>query len=133
MASSDYRQIFADTTMALVLPPERSDEFFDALFGDASEGAYTISLHFAEYSQSGNELLFELRLNQRPGKCLACNLTYGLPEVFSRHPIINLNGVVEEICSRLGSEKSCKSWRLGKTRTTSSKLHIIPLHITLNR
>ena len=37
-------QIFSPTTLATLFPPERSNEFFDALFGDADEGAYDIAL-----------------------------------------------------------------------------------------
>ena len=66
-----------------VFPPERTEAFFDALFGGAEEGAYDIVLVCRSEGEGKAELAFEL--HQRPGKCLACNLTYGLPQVFQRH------------------------------------------------
>ena len=69
-----------------VFPPERTEAFFDALFGGAEEGAYDIVLVCRSEGEGKAELAFEL--HQRPGKCLACNLTYGLPQVFQRHPIL---------------------------------------------
>ena len=74
-----------------VFPPERTEAFFDALFGGAEEGAYDIVLVCRSEGEGKAELAFEL--HQRPGKCLACNLTYGLPQVFQRHPILNVAGV----------------------------------------
>jgi hypothetical protein len=76
-------------------------------------------------------LSFELQLHERPEKCLACNLTYGLPEVFSRHPLLNIKGMVEKIESLLGEETKCISWELGTTQTPASNMHIIPLTIRL--
>ena len=76
-------------------------------------------------------LSFELQLHERPKKCLACNLTYGLPEVFSRHPLININGMVKKIAALLDEEANCNSWELGPTRTPQDNLHIIPLSIQL--
>ena len=64
-----------------VFPPERTEAFFDALFGGAEEGAYDIVLVCRSEGEGKAELAFEL--HQRPGKCLACNLTYGLPQVFA--------------------------------------------------
>ncbi len=131
MTSNDFGQLFDQRTLSGIFPPERSDQFFEALFGDASEGAYDISLVYREHRPAEGKLLFDLHLTQRPGRCLACNLTYGLPEVFSRHPIINIKGVVEAIDQRLGERASCKEWRLGSTHSVSSALHTLPLVITL--
>ena len=39
---TDWKQIFSRTTLRELFPQERTDAFFDALFGDASEGAYDI-------------------------------------------------------------------------------------------
>ena len=36
----DWKQMFSRTTLRQLFPPQRTDAFFDALFGDASEGAY---------------------------------------------------------------------------------------------
>ncbi len=127
----EMKNIFTDDILRSLFPSERADDFFDALFGDASEGAYDIVLKYNDYLPETKELYFELQLIQRPGKCLACNLTYGLPEVFSRHPVINIKGLVAEIDGLLGDNGSCKSWTLKHTNSVSSTLHIIPLIITL--
>ena len=73
----------------------------------------------------------ELQLHERPGRCLACNLTHGLPQVFSRHPIINVNGLVKEIDTLLGDTVSCKDWSLGYTEQRGRSLHVIPIKISL--
>ena len=83
-----------------VFPPERTEAFFDALFGGAEEGAYDIVLVCRSEGEGKAELAFEL--HQRPGKCLACNLTYGLPQVFQRHPILNVAGVARAVAEKLG-------------------------------
>jgi hypothetical protein len=121
-----YRQEKLDT----LFPPERSNQFFDALFGDADEGAYDIRLVFN--SVIGDQLHFDFELHQRPGKCLACNLTYGLPQVFERHPIINTKKVVEQLCGMLNGDGTCSGWRLGKAKELSRTLHAVPLIITLD-
>ena len=87
-----YTEIFTDDVLRELFPAQRADDFFEALFGDASEGAYDISLVFTGCNEQSNTLHFNLDLHERPGCCLACNLTYGLPEVFSRHPVINISG-----------------------------------------
>ena len=110
-----------------LFPENRANAFFDALFGDVEEGSYNIGLGYA--GESGDALNFELRLTQRPGKCLACNLTYGLPQVFSRHPVINVQGIVEAVGEAVGN--SAVSWQLGATREVSKELHVIPLTIEL--
>ncbi|MFZ5775883.1 MAG: pancreas/duodenum homeobox protein 1 [Thermodesulfobacteriota bacterium] len=121
--------LFGPDTLTRLFPPERSNDFFDALFGDAEEGAYDIRLAFA--GQSGNTLTFSLELHERPGRCLACNLTYGLPEVFGRHPVINIKGLVEQINTLLAGKATCTGWKLGATQSVSKQLHTIPLIITL--
>ena len=83
-----------------LFPPERTDDFFEALFGGAEEGAYTIMLRLRSETETSVELAFEL--HQRPGKCLVCNLTYGLPQVFQRHPVLNVAGVARAIAEKLG-------------------------------
>ena len=112
-----------------VFPPERTDAFFEALFGGAEDGAYDISLRFVK--ANGNTYEFAFDLIQRPGKCLACNLTYGLPQVFSRHPILNVKGVAEAVAATLGRPAASAQWRLESTREASSTLHWIPLVITV--
>lgn len=115
--------------LARLLPTGIADEFFDALYGDAAEGAYDISLSFK--GQTGPRLELELLLRQRPGKCLACNLTYGLPQVFSRHPVLNLKGLVAKVCGLAGADPAGAKWELGHTRPISNELHAIPLYIEL--
>ncbi|XXJ20397.1 pancreas/duodenum homeobox protein 1 [Desulfovibrio caledoniensis] len=124
---SPYGQIFTEDTLQTIFPPERTEAFFEALFGDAEEGSYDICLAFS--GNRGQDLDFELKLLQRPGKCLACNLTYGLPQVFSRHPVINLNGIAQAVARAAGAPSA--DWKLGNTREISRELHIIPLTITL--
>ena len=130
---TDWKQIFSRTTLRELFPQERTDAFFDALFGDASEGAYDIELAFDSYDRAAKKLRFLLNLRERPGCCLACNLTYGLPEVFARHPVIDLKGLVRDIEGRLGGEMVCGDWRLGRAVQQDYALHIIPLEIEVRQ
>ena len=130
---TDWKQIFSRTTLRELFPQERTDAFFDALFGDASEGAYDIELSFDRYDRAARNLRFLLNLRERPGCCLACNLTYGLPEVFARHPVIDLKGLVRDIEGRLGGEMVCGDWRLGRTVQQDNALHSIPLEIEVRK
>jgi hypothetical protein len=59
--------------------------------------------------------------------CLACNLTYGLPQVFGRHPVLAVGRLAESLCERMGTAAS--SWTLGSTRPISASLHVIPFTI----
>jgi hypothetical protein len=129
MKQEDESSIFTDNLLQELFPKDRADGFFDAIFGDVREGAYDIDLAFREMRP--DTLVFEMRLSRRPGKCLACNLTYGLPEVFVRHPIIDISGLVAAIEERLGGKTRCVSWRLEHTREIDRDLHVIPLIITL--
>lgn len=124
---TQYSDIFSEDILNEIFPAGRADDFFEALFGDAEEGSYDISLGFDE--AQGDTLQFQLRLDQRPGKCLACNLTYGLPQVFSRHPIINVQGIADQVAQKAGRESA--TWKLGTTREVTNKLHVIPLVIEL--
>jgi len=123
-------QIFTHENLNKLFPADLADQFFDALFGDAEEGAYNIGLVYKSHTQ--NELFLEFHLTQRPGKCLACNLTYGLPQVFSRHPIINIKGLVSHLDKFLGDFKlKCSNWTLGSTKEISRQLHVVPLIISM--
>jgi len=117
--------IFTRERLDQIFPSDRADNFFDALYGDASEGAYDITLEFKGVEK--NRLLFEFQLKQRPGKCLACNLTYGLPTVFERHPIINIKGIAKSIDTLLDGKLSCTSWQVGTTKEKSRNLHVLPI------
>ncbi len=122
--------LFTPEYLQQIFPNDRSNAFFEALFGDADEGAYDISLAYR--GCSGNNIHLEMQLKERPGRCLACNLTQGLPAVFSRHPVINLQGVVQRVDSDLNDTAHCVDWSLGYTQQKSNGLHAIPLTITLS-
>ncbi len=116
--------------LARIFPKERTSDFFEALFGDADEGAYDIELAYREYD--GSMLIMDLLLHERPNCCLACNLTQGLPQVFSRHPVINITGIVRELNTLLGDKYTCGDWSLGYTEQHSNSLHAIPIKIAIN-
>ncbi|MDD3618240.1 MAG: pancreas/duodenum homeobox protein 1 [Desulfobulbaceae bacterium] len=122
---------FTDDVLEAIFPAARSDEFFEALFGDPSEGSYDIRLRFDGYDRNSSTLRFNLELHERPGCCLVCSLTYGLPQVFARHPVINLKGVVREIEKRLPGQAVCSDWRLEPTRQLDRSCHSIPLVIAV--
>ncbi|MBR3664485.1 MAG: hypothetical protein IKN64_07500 [Desulfovibrio sp.] len=105
-----------------VFPPERTEAFFEALFGGAEEGAYDIRLVYR--NNDNTHLFMAFDLVQRPGKCLRCNLTYGLPEVFARHPVLNIKAVAETLGQAMGWGKT--SWSLGHTEDHGPELHSIP-------
>ena len=123
----DYADIFTDEALEELLPPGRSDDFFEALYGDAEEGAYDIRLAFV--GGDNGTLRFEFRLHQRPGKCLACNLTYGLPQVFGRHPLLNVKGIVARIDEMTGREPGTRGFSIGTTYEISRTLHAIPMTV----
>lgn len=130
MALIEGSNIFTRTLLDSIFPSDRADDFFDALYGDASEGAYDISLEYK--SSEENKLLFEFHLKQRPGKCLACNLTYGLPTVFKRHPIINLHGIAKAIENTLDEKYTCTNWEVGITHENSRELHVLPISFEIS-
>ena len=132
MTNDIYQEIFTDTVLNDLFPSERANDFFEALYGDIEEGSYDISLAYQGLSSDQKSLRFLLNLSERPGKCLACHLTHGLPEVFSRHPIINVGGVVKKIDEQLGDKASCGEWHLDSTQTISRQLYAVPLIIELS-
>jgi hypothetical protein len=127
MTPDTLNDVFTDATLKKLFPMKNADRFFDALYGDVTEGAYDIALTFD--SLKNDILKFHFNLRRRPNKCLACNLTYGLPHVFSRHPVINAQGLVDEIEKLLDGKAVIKNWDLGDTKEISGDLHIIPLLI----
>jgi len=127
---NQFGSIFSQDKLDLLFPPERTIQFFEALFGDNDEGAYDIRLAFK--AATDNQLHFDFELHQRPGRCLACNLTYGLPQVFQRHPVIDAQGVVAELCDLLNGEGRCGQWKLGRSKEISQQLHAVPLIIDLD-
>jgi hypothetical protein len=126
--TTDAATIFTQEWTRNIFPPEKTDAFFEALFGGAEEGAYDIALRFVRADADSCEFAFDLI--QRPGKCLVCNLTYGLPQVFARHPILDVKSVVAAAAEALGKDAVSVNWQLQPTRETSSSLHSIPLVIT---
>ncbi len=123
-------EILTPDVLQRIFPPQRANDFFEALYGDSEEGTFDIKLVLA--GKSGERLGLEFRLKQRPGKCMACNLTYGLPQVFSRHPVIDLPGLMREINSLLPEDMKATDWKLGSTKEVSSELHVIPLSLYLS-
>ena len=130
--NDQFEKIFTDDVLNELLPSSRANEFFEALYGDVEEGVYDIGLAYEGISPDNSKLQFLLNLTERPGKCLACHLTYGLPEVFSRHPIINVAGIVEDIDKLLDGKAKCGEWSLEPTRTISSKVYAVPLVIEIS-
>ena len=131
MIIENIDQLFTETTLKQLFPAQRTDAFFEALYGDAAEGAYDIAFSFQGLTKEALEFRFDL--HRRPGKCLACNLTYGLPQVFSRHPLIDIAGLVRGIENRLAGKATCIRWKLGETKEISSDLHVVPLTVFLDR
>lgn len=129
MSNDSFAPLFPAEVCAKLLPPERANEFFEALFGDASEGSYDLELTYS--GSADDSIRFDILLHERPGHCLACNLTYGLPQVFSRHPVINIENIVERVGTLLHDKGNVGDWSLGATRQLSSSTHAIPLTITL--
>ncbi len=109
-----------------LFPASRTNEFFELLFGDADEGAYDIKLTLAE--QSENKVVLNYELHGRPNKCLACNLTTGLPNVFMRHPTIATQKTADIIAEKMQWGKN--TFEIAATKQISTALHIIPLTIT---
>ncbi len=126
MEQSAINQVSKQEFLDTLLPPDMSDQFFEALYGDASEGAYDIRLEFI--GARDKRIVLAFNLTQRPGKCLVCSLTYGLPNVFSRHPLININGMIKKI-----EETGVKveGWQLGDTEEQSKSFHTIPFYLDL--
>ncbi len=128
MTDDIFATLLTPQTLQQLFPKERANQFFDALLGDASEGAYDIELAYR--GVSAGQLILDLRLLQRPGHCLACNLTQGLPQVFSRHPVIDIKGLVQDIEKLAGGAVRCSEWSLGRTEQPDRATHLIPLRIS---
>ncbi|MGC9022707.1 MAG: pancreas/duodenum homeobox protein 1, partial [Dissulfurimicrobium sp.] len=114
-----------------LFPPGKADEFFEAIYGGTEEGAFDIALRFSLFDEHRLELILEYRLTERPGRCMACSLTRGLPAVFKRHPIIDIKGAVQKIAERLEPGWKVLEWDLGPTTPKAPKVNAIPLKIKL--
>lgn len=126
MDQAAMENIFTQQFCDELLHPQTSDRFFEALYGDVSEGAYDIRLECICIRK--DRIVLAFNLTQRPGKCLVCSLTYGLPNVFARHPLINIKAMIQKIRD---AGVPVKDWRLGQTSENSKTLHVIPLYIDL--
>ena len=125
-----YDTLFTRDCLEGLFPTERADRFFEALFGDASEGAYDIRLEYEGFQD--DRLQFRFLLTERPGKCLSCSLTYGLPHVFSRHPVIDVAGLVHHIDDLLDGSHQCGQWALGRTIELDRSRHAVPLTVQID-
>ena len=130
MEKDTFDTLFSPDRLEGLFPPERADRFFEAHFGDASEVAYDIRLDYDGYRE--NRLQFRFHLTERPGKCLSCSLTYGLPHVFSRHPVIDVAGVVRGIDDLLDGSHHCGRWEIGRTIEIDRGNHAVPLAIEID-
>lgn len=119
---------FTPERLAGLFPPERTDTFFEALFGGAEEGAYDIRVAFVRGAKRRLDFVFELR--QRGDACLACNLTHGLPQVFARHPVIDAAGLAARLAALAGWPEGSWRWELEPTEEVSDALHVVPLVLT---
>jgi len=131
MTTDTIKTVLTKENLARIFRKERTNDFFESLFGDANEGAYDIELAYREHD--GSTLIMDLLLHERPNCCLACNLTQGLPQVFSRHPVINVTGIVRELDALLGDKYTCNDWSLGYTEQFSKSLHAIPIKIAITQ
>ncbi len=125
--------VITDEFLKELFPPERADEFFEALYGGAETGAFDIELRYRDFNDSQGLLFLDFILTERPGKCMACSLTRGLPPVFERHPIINIKNIVEQIHQKLSPQWSVKDWTLGSTTVINSNTNCIPLMLRLEK
>lgn len=129
--SDRIKAVFTQDFLNGLFPPEKADEFFDAIYGGTEEGAFDISLRFASYNEAANTIRLEFCLTERPGKCMACSLTSGLPPVFERHPIIDIKGIIERINKAIAPDASVDSWTIGSTTPVAPKVNVIPLILRL--
>ena len=126
MEKKELENIFTRDFLNELLPLDLSDLFFEALYGDASEGAYDIKLEFE--SADSKQITLCFKLIRRPDKCLVCSLTYGLPKVFACHPLINIKNMVKKIKNK---GIKIKNWKFGNTQENNSLMHSIPLYLEL--
>ncbi len=129
MDAEKIKNLLSPEKLDALFPIARSNDFFDAFYGGSEDSHFDIRLSFDGVKD--NCLFFAFTLVQRPGKCLACNMTYGLPQVFARHPILNINGLVADIASLLQINPAALQWKLGSTSPQSSDIHKIPLVISV--
>ena len=125
-------ELITDEFLKRLFPPEKADEFFEALYGGAETGAFDIALKYKGFNEPEGILFLEFILTERPGKCMACSLTQGLPPVFQRHPVINIKNIVEKIDERI-SDWSVEDWSIGSTAALNSNTNSIPMMLKLTK
>lgn len=106
-----------------LFPATISDKFFDAIYGDVEEGAYDIVLTCKGIAENEADFAFELR--RRANKCLKCSLTYGLPDVFRKHPLLNIDALAHKLGEMLGWKDV--NWKLLPVEEVNDDLHVIPM------
>lgn len=124
-------EVITDEFLERLFPQEKADEFFEALYGGAETGAFDIALRCKGFNEPEKVLFLEFVLTERPGKCMACSLTQGLPPVFERHPVINIKNIVKKIEKKISPDWSVEDWSLGSTNALSSNTNSIPLMLKL--
>ena len=62
MDNSTIDALFTTAALQQLFPEERTNDFFEALFGDANDGAYDISLGYGGYANG--RIRLELRLHE---------------------------------------------------------------------
>jgi hypothetical protein len=124
-------ELIKEEKLTELFPKNRDNEFFNAFYGGSEDGAFDIMLSFDNYDSQKSELFFEFRLKERPGKCMACHLTYGLPNVFEKSPIINLKGIIKGIDEMLQPYYGVQEYSLGRTIPKAPKINIIPLVVKI--
>lgn len=129
MDTQKIKEILTPQKLETLFPAQRSDDFFEAFYGDAQDSHFDIKLQLGKIEN--DRIILEFHLIQRPGKCLACNMTYGLPHVLTRHPVINIEGLVNDLATLAGLAPSSLKWTLENTSEKSSELHVIPLIISI--
>ncbi len=118
--------MFSQEFLTNLFPPERTNDFFEALFGAPEDGAYDIKMSYQ--GKENKTLKFYFELHARPNQCLRCNLTTGLPPVFERHPIIAAKAMAEKIAEHASFANH--TWKIGQTIQYSEAVHYVPLYVT---
>jgi hypothetical protein len=127
------KRVLSDDFLKELLPSSRSDDFFEALYGGAETGAFDIALAEDGLNEKTGELHLAFLLTERPGKCMACHLTTGMPSVFERHPVIDAKGIVKKIEEKLDYRWRIEGWKLGTTLPRGAKKKFIPFVIILQQ
>ncbi len=123
--------MFSREVLQKALPRERIEAFLEAFyFGE--EPAYDMELAFGHFDSQEKLLTLEIRLRARPGQCLACNLTWGLPRVFRQHPLLDLASTVKTVEAHLPNGWRVREWDVGFTEERGPDLHVIPLWLRLS-